>query len=349
MARRRRGRSIDGVLLVDKPAGCSSNQLLQRMKRLYGAAKAGHTGALDPLATGMLPLCFGEATKFSQFLLDADKHYQATAKLGVITASDDADGEVLEERPVEGVTAEKVKALLQAHLSGEITQTPSMYSALKHEGQPLYKLARKGVEVAVKQRQVRVYSIELLDFRGDELDLDIHCSKGTYVRSIVADLGELLGCGAHVSVLRRLDAGPYTAEMMRTPAQIEALAEAASAESAADKSEENQQQGVHQALDTLLLPPWSAVDHLPKLQINDQQLQRVQHGNRVALEPGQAPRQAVPSAACNNEQLAYTGLVTIFSAAATTADAAETKTQFLGLGEISDTGELRPRRLLATA
>ncbi len=340
MARRRRGREVDGVLLLDKPAGVSSNHILQRMKRLFGAAKAGHTGALDPLATGMLPICFGEATKFSQFLLDADKHYQTTAKLGIKTASGDAEGEVLQRRAVEGVDAARIRQLLEQHLSGQITQTPSMYSALKHQGQPLYKLARQGIEVPVKQRQVKIYRIELLDFRGDELDLDIHCSKGTYVRSIVEDLGELLGCGAHVSVLRRLDAGPYKAAMMHTPEQLQALADQARG----DGDEHAQNQSVHQALDRVLLPPWTAVDHLPEVRINAEQSRLIRNGSTVVLnhavigsaandtavsEPPASPLEAPPAG----------GLVKIFT---------ESREAFLGLGEISDEGALIPRRLIKT-
>ncbi len=324
MARRRRGRPVDGVLLLDKPGGVSSNHILQRMKHLYGAAKAGHTGALDPLATGMLPICFGEATKFSQFLLDADKHYQTTARLGIKTASGDADGDVLEQRPIEGVTADRVCELLTAHFNGEIIQTPSMYSALKHQGQPLYKLARKGIEVEVKKRRVTIYRIELLDFRGDELDLDIHCSKGTYVRSIVEDLGELLGCGAHVSVLRRLDSGPYKAAMMKTPEQLMAIAEQVRAEQS-ESEDEVVNRNVHQALDKVLLPPWTAVDHLPELIVSNEQAGLIRNGRK--LQGLTAPTTSVA------------GLVRIV-----TADGKD----FLGLGEVSDDGVLSPRRLMKT-
>ena len=324
MARRRKGRNVDGVLLLDKPAGVSSNYILQRMKHLYGAAKAGHTGALDPLATGMLPICFGEATKFSQFLLDADKHYQTTATLGIKTASGDAEGNVLEQRPIEGVTPEKVCQLLAEHFDGEITQTPSMYSALKHQGQPLYKLARKGIEVEVKKRQVTIYNIELLDFRGDELDLDIHCSKGTYVRSIVEDLGELLGCGAHVSVLRRLDSGPYKAAMMKTPEQIQEIAELAGG----SQQSEGENQVVQKALDELLLPAWTAVEYLPVLTIDDQQVEFVKNGRKLKLTDAQLD-QVLPAA----------DLVRIV---------AESEDSFLGLGEVSKDGVLIPRRLMKT-
>ncbi|MCW8884738.1 MAG: tRNA pseudouridine(55) synthase TruB [Motiliproteus sp.] len=328
MARRRRGRTVDGILLLDKPAGVSSNHILQRMKRLYGAAKAGHTGALDPLATGMLPICFGEATKFSQYLLDADKHYQTTAKLGIKTASGDADGDVIEERPVENVSAEKVVELLKQHFNGEITQTPSMYSALKHNGQPLYKLARKGIEVEVKKRQVMIYHIELLDFRGDELDLDVRCSKGTYIRSIVEDLGELLGCGAHVSVLRRLDSGPYKAAMMKTPEQLQAIADQAAGD--IEPLGEGENKGVHLALDNVLLPPWTAVAHLPELKVDDKQTQALKNGR---------PVQVVDSSKVSKDTDAESALIRIV-----TAD----QDRFLGLGEVSEDGVLTPRRLMKT-
>ena len=185
MARRKKGRRIDGVFLLDKPQGISSNAALQKVKRLYDAAKAGHTGALDPLATGMLPICLGEATKFSQFLLDSDKRYITTAKLGIRTDSSDADGEVIETKPVPKLEWEALNDLIQSKFSGEIEQVPSMFSALKHNGQPLYKLARKGEKVEVKPRQVCIYEIKLLDLRADEVDLEVHCSKGTYIRSIV--------------------------------------------------------------------------------------------------------------------------------------------------------------------
>ncbi|MBP6699907.1 MAG: tRNA pseudouridine(55) synthase TruB, partial [Halioglobus sp.] len=191
MARQRRGRPLDGILVLDKPAGVSSNRALQMVKRLYGAAKAGHTGSLDPLATGVLPLCFGEATKFSQFLLDADKAYESTFVLGVATATGDAEGEVLETLDAAAVTAADVAAAL-ASFRGEIEQVPSMYSALKHHGQPLYKLARRGEEVERKARRVVIRQLELRAFRGGalpEVDVYLECSKGTYVRSIAEDLG----------------------------------------------------------------------------------------------------------------------------------------------------------------
>ncbi len=320
MARQRRGRAIDGLVLLDKPAGVTSNYVLQRLKFIYGAAKAGHTGALDPLATGMLPICLGEATKFSQFLLDADKRYQTTAKLGVRTDSSDADGQVIETLPVGTYTVAQIEALLVEHFSGEIEQVPSMFSALKHNGQPLYKLARQGIKVEVKRRRVTIYAIKLLAFRGDELDLEVHCSKGTYIRSIVEDLGLLLGCGAHVARLRRLDSGPYKAPMMRTLAEIEAIAGVGADEKVFDA----EKQCDLQALDALLLPTWTAVDHLPRVVIDVEQQRKIAHG------------QSIP---CDQPAMDQ---VLIFS-----PDGSEQR--FLGLGQISDQGVLKPQRLIQTA
>jgi len=223
LAKQRRGRNVNGILVLDKPAGESSNRSLQRVKRLFNASKAGHTGSLDPLATGVLPLCFGEATKISQFLLDADKRYSTTIKLGIKTASGDSQSEVLKTSEV-NLDKKQVEDSLEM-FRGEIRQIPSMYSALKHKGVPLYKLARKGEEVERKERVVTVYSLNLLDFRGDEIDLEVHCSKGTYIRMIADDLGDQLEVGGHVTVLRRLQSGPFTLAQSVTMEQLEAAAQ----------------------------------------------------------------------------------------------------------------------------
>ena len=209
--RKARGRPVNGVLLLNKAAGMTSNDALQQAKHLLYAAKAGHTGSLDPLATGVLPLCFGEATKFSQFLLDADKRYRTTFQLGAFTTTGDSDGEVLEAVSAAHITRPQVEQALAA-FRGAIEQVPPMYSALKHNGEPLYRLARQGIEIERQPRPVTVYDLALLDYRPGEtgqLDLDIHCSKGTYVRSIAEDLGRALGCGAHVVCLHRTQAGPF--------------------------------------------------------------------------------------------------------------------------------------------
>jgi tRNA pseudouridine55 synthase len=196
---------VDGVLLLDKPAGLTSNAALQTCKRALNACKAGHTGSLDPMATGLLPLCFGEATKVTQFLLDADKRYQAVFRLGQSTTTYDSEGTVTATAPV-AVTARAIERAL-ARFVGVIEQVPPMYSALKHGGEPLYKLARAGVEVERAPRRVEIFALTVLGLDGERLALDIHCSKGTYIRSLAHDLGQLLGCGAHVAELRRLAVG----------------------------------------------------------------------------------------------------------------------------------------------
>lgn len=312
MGRRNKGRRIDGVFLLDKPPGLTSNAALQRVKRIYGAAKAGHTGALDPLATGLLPICLGEATKFSQFLLDSDKRYLTTAKLGVRTDSSDADGEVVETRPVPDIDRTELTRLLEEHFFGEIEQVPSMYSALKHEGQPLYKLARKGIEVQVKSRRVKIYELNLLDLREDEIDLEIHCSKGTYIRSLVEDLGAELGCGAHVSRLRRIGVSNYRAEQMMTLEELEGFCKETEQEQGAG--------GIQIQLDALLLPPWSAVEMLPSLHLDESLANRLLLGQKLG------------------ENFEAQGMVRLFEG-----------TRFLGLGEVDETHRLRAKRLLDTS
>ncbi len=265
MGRRNKGRKVNGVILIDKHHGESSNRVLQQVKRAFGAAKAGHTGALDPLATGMLPICLGEATKFSQFLLDTDKTYVVTAKLGVRTTTSDADGEVVSEKPVSIDKAQFVAAM--ESFKGTTEQVPSMYSALKYEGQPLYKYAREGKTVPRKSRPITVYAIDLLRFEDDEADMRIHCSKGTYIRTIVDDLGEKLGCGAHVKHLRRLGVGHYPAAKMITVEALQALGE---------QSEDD-----FAALDALLLPMDTAAELLDKVVIDQKGAVAFAHGNPV--------------------------------------------------------------------
>ena len=220
MARRSRGRNVNGVIVLDKPPGMSSSDAVQRVKRQFAARKVGHTGSLDPLATGVLPLCLGEATKFSQYLLNSDKRYLAHLRLGVSTDSGDADGKVLEERDWDEVDEARIEAALNA-FRGAIEQVPSMFSAVKHHGKPLYKLARQGIEIEREARPVTIYHNEIVDFEAPRLTLDIHCSKGTYVRTIAHDLGEALGCGAHVEALRRTQAGPYDEDDLATLDEIE--------------------------------------------------------------------------------------------------------------------------------
>lgn len=249
MARRRRGRPVNGILVVDKPQGLSSNDVVQKVKRLYGAQKVGHTGSLDPLATGVLPLCFGEATKFSQFLLSSDKRYWVRIKLGVATETGDADGEVVSRSEASHITERDVLAVLD-QFRGEIEQIPSMYSALKHNGQPLYKLARQGIEVPRQARCVQIFSNELVAFEGPEFELAIHCSKGTYVRTIAEEIGTALNVGAHVVALRRVGAGPFNEEDQVTIDFLEAELEKGS-------------------LDKFLMPTSSAVGQWPQVRLTD--------------------------------------------------------------------------------
>ncbi len=221
MRRRRDCFPISGVLLLDKAVGLTSNQALQTVKRLLNACKAGHTGSLDPIATGLLPLCFGEATKLTQFLIDADKRYWTVFRLGVSTTTYDSEGEITATRPVTA-TRRDIEHELQS-FRGEIEQVPPMYSAIKHGGEALYKLARAGVEIERAPRPVTIYEIRLLDFRGDLVTLEVACSKGTYIRSLAHDLGERLGCGAHVAQLRRLAVGEAHVGQAVTLERLQAL------------------------------------------------------------------------------------------------------------------------------
>lgn len=249
MTGRRPRRPVSGVLLLDKPVGWTSNAALQAVKHLYQAAKAGHTGSLDPLASGLLPICLGEATKLSGFLLNADKGYRFTCRLGVTTTTGDAEGEVVAVRPVGPLSRESMEAALRQFV-GTIQQIPPMYSALKHNGQPLYKLARKGMEVERAPREVTVHELRLLRLDDEEFECELRCSKGTYVRTLATDLGEILGCGAHVTALRRTVVEPYDAARMVT---LESLREWA-------------EQGLA-VLDTKLLPSDSAVTQWPAVRV----------------------------------------------------------------------------------
>lgn len=248
--RRSRGRPVDGILLLDKPMGLSSNGTLQIVKRLYQARKAGHTGSLDPLATGLLPLCFGEATKVSAFLLDADKRYDVIVQLGVRTTSGDAEGEVVETRPVSGLELDKINGAL-ARFRGPIQQIPPMHSALKVGGQPLYKLAHRGIAIARPPREVEIFQLDLLSWESDRLHLHVHCSKGTYIRTLAEDIGAVLGTGGHVASLRRTAAGPFDASRMVTLDQLRVMADDLS------------------RLDALLLPMDSALAQWPGILLSE--------------------------------------------------------------------------------
>jgi tRNA pseudouridine55 synthase len=307
--RKNKGRNVNGVLLLDKPQGSSSNHALQKVKRLFGAAKAGHTGSLDPLATGMLPICFGEATKISAFLLDSDKRYHLKCQLGVSTTTGDAEGEVIETQDVSTITEQDIKAVLPEFI-GEIDQIPPMYSALKHNGERLYKLARQGIEVERKARRVTIYDIEFLSLAKEGqsedgqqrliLELDVSCSKGTYVRTLVEDIAKKINCGAHITALRRLSVGPYDGEML-TMAQLTALAE----------------QGTD-VLDSCLQPIDSGVADWPDVQL----------GTDAAFYVLQGQAVMVPHAPTH-------GWVRIYD-----------QSHFLGVGEIQDDGLVAPRRMI---
>ena len=263
---RKRGRDIHGVFLLDKPQGMSSNDIMQKVKRIFQANKAGHTGALDPLATGMLPICLGEATKFSQFLLDADKRYLVTAKLGERTDTSDAEGQIVETRDVNVKTPEILTALEQ--FRGDILQVPTMFSALKHNGKPLYEYARQGITVEREARPITIFELNFIEYNVPYLTLEVHCSKGTYIRTLVDDLGEALGCGAHVTMLRRTAVADYPTEKMLDWHALQSLAE---------------QQDLA-LLDALLLPMDTAVAKLPALTLNENQTQGIGFGQRIKFD-----------------------------------------------------------------
>lgn len=261
-----KNRNLDGILLLDKPKGITSNGVLQIVKRLYKAKKAGHSGSLDPVASGLLPICFGEATKFSRFLLEADKHYQVTAILGVRTDSGDSEGQILEERPVPLFSTAEIESVLD-QFRGDISQIPSMFSAIKHQGQPLYKLARQGIEVERIARALTINSLTVLHYEGNSLSLDIQATKGTYVRTLVDDIGQALGCGAHVVELRRLGAGPYTADQMIS---LETL-------------EYELTTGGIEKLDEYLLPLDSSVIGMPDVILSDSAAYYLRQGQAVIV------------------------------------------------------------------
>ncbi|WP_404402314.1 tRNA pseudouridine(55) synthase TruB [Idiomarina seosinensis] len=305
-ARPRKGRPINGVVLLNKPEGMSSNHALQRVKRLYNAQKAGHTGALDPLATGLLPICLGEATKFSQYLLDADKAYRVHALLGVRTSTSDSEGEVVATAEV-GVNEMQVRSEVQRFI-GTQQQSPSIYSALKHEGRPLYYYARKGIEVPRKTRTITFYEIEFISLQNNVLELQVSCSKGTYIRTLIDDLGQALGCGAHVIRLHRNSVAGLDSRQMLNLEQLEAL------------QQENALDDVLQSVDCLL-------QALPVQQISAAEARDMLHGQAITnrcdsvFEVGQQ---------CRMECLRQDG-----------------QQQFIGIGILKDDGLFWPKRVVA--
>jgi tRNA pseudouridine55 synthase len=222
VSRRKTGLDLDGMVLVDKPSGMTSNGVVQRAKWLFKANKAGHTGSLDPIATGLLPICLGEATKLSCFMLDSDKRYTVRAKLGRTTTTADTEGGTLEQKPVPALDESLIETVLQS-FRGDISQLPPMYSALCHQGQKLYDLARQGIEVERERRNISIYELHLLAFGADYLDLNVHCSKGTYIRSLAEDIGAALGCGGHVETLRRTAVGKLDLAQAVTLEQLQEL------------------------------------------------------------------------------------------------------------------------------
>ena len=250
------------MILLDKPLGLSSNQAMQRVKHLYQAEKAGHTGSLDPLATGLLPICLGEATKFANFLLDADKSYLAHVRLGIKTSTADAEGEIIQQKAVHIEQTQLQQVLKQ--FEGEIRQTPPIYSALKVDGKPLYAYARAGQQVEIKARLVNIHQLELVSWQAEQLVLQVTCSKGTYIRTLAQDIGEQLGCGAHLSALRRLSTGNFNIQQAYT---LE------------DLSRMNLSQ-----LDALLLPVDVKMQHLAKISLTEQQANSILHGQPIATE-----------------------------------------------------------------
>ena len=310
MARKRtRGRSVNGVFLLDKPFGLSSNHALQRVRRLFDANKAGHTGSLDPLATGVLPICLGEATKFSQFLLDAEKGYRSTFSLGLRTESGDVDGGEVSRIDASDITLAQIEQAVET-FRGDIQQVPSMYSALKHNGQPLYKLARQGIEVERAPRSISIYDYKILDFRPGviaELDVEVRCSKGTYIRSLADDLGQMLGCGAHVSALHRTLAGPFHESETLTLSALEEMRES----------------GEPEQLDHLLKPMDIAVADRMAVELSETVAAYFQLGQEVMS--GEAFRNGQEG-----------DIVRVFREGGA----------FLGVATVTDDGKIAPKRLV---
>ena len=308
MSKRKSGRNVHGIVLLDKRLGVSSNKALQEVRHLFNANKAGHTGSLDPLATGLLPLCFGEATKVSALMLDDNKRYHVVIQLGVTTDTGDAEGRVIETRPVPDLSMEEIHACLQQFM-GEIDQIPPMYSALKHNGKKLYELAREGITIDRKARQIKIFELKLLSgsqagaWEPDRLTLEVFCSKGTYIRSLAEDIGRCLGCGGTVQALRRLEAGLFNIEQAKTIEQLTAMSE--------------------QELSQCLIDVDKPLESLPCTHLSDEQAIAIKYGQSINFNgtPGRIPglRQ---------------GTVRMYHGAV-----------FLGLGEMGLDGKIAPKKL----
>ncbi len=310
MARKKRGRPITGIILLDKPSGITSNSALQKVKRLFNAQKAGHTGILDPMASGVLPVCLGDATKFSQYLLDSDKAYKATVRFGEKTDTADAEGEIIERCDASDVTQELLESVLP-ELMGEQDQVPPMYSALKKDGQPLYKLARQGIEVERKARRITILELRLEDFRvGECIEADIYvkCTKGTYIRTLAEDIAAKMGNLAHLVMLRRVQTCDFHIDQCLSLEQLQAFVEGESDGASLEK------------LDEQLLSAEIAVKDFPLVEVSEDTGYYVRRGQSV-FQPN----------------LPNSGFVRI----------RQEDGKFLGVGEISDDGRLQPRRLIA--
>ncbi len=260
MSKRKSGLNVHGIILLDKRLGVSSNKALQEVRRLFNANKAGHTGSLDPLATGLLPLCFGEATKVSALMLDDDKRYQVTVKLGVMTDTGDAEGQIIETKPVPPLSFEQIQTCLKK-FTGAQAQVPPMYSALKHNGKKLYELAREGITIEREPRNITIYEINLLEFTPETLTLDVACSKGTYIRSLAEDIGHDLGCGGTVTALRRTQAGKFQLNEAKTIEQLSAMT-----------SDE---------LHASLIPADKPLENLQKIDLSPEQATVIRYGQAI--------------------------------------------------------------------
>ncbi len=308
MSKRKSGRNVHGIVLLDKRLGVSSNKALQEVRHLFNANKAGHTGSLDPLATGLLPLCFGEATKVSALMLDDNKRYQVIVQLGVMTDTGDAEGLVIETNPVPDLSIEDIQACLQ-QFTGEIDQIPPMYSALKHHGKKLYELAREGKTIERKARRIRIFELKLLTdsqawaLEPDQLMLEVFCSKGTYIRSLAEDIGHALGCGGTVKALRRLEAGQFSIDNAKTIEQLTAMSE--------------------QDLFQCLIKVDQPLEALPSVQLSDEQAIAIKYGQSIN-------RLRCPDGGSGTWQ----GTVRMYHDAV-----------FLGLGEMLLDGKIAPKKL----
>lgn len=301
MPKPKTGTPLDGIVLIDKPLGLSSNAALQKTKRIFNARKAGHTGSLDPLATGVLPICFGEATKISAFLLNSDKRYKTTIQLGHTRTTGDMEGEIVESRPVPELSAELIEIVL-TKFRGDVEQIPPMHSALKHEGTPLYKLARQGITIERKVRHIKIFELINLGFTDDTLTLEVHCSKGTYIRTLAQDIGEALGCGAHLIDLRRTEVTPFGDYPIYT---LETLTEMAASGD----------------LKQTILPIDSAIPHWPSLSLTEDQAENLCMGRRV-----------------EHQDIPDSDSIRLY----------RSNGNFLGIGQLHESGLLAAKRLLRT-